>query len=222
MVSPEDFRIKRKVLKDLKVGLLLSSWGPWQWFCTKPSQEACWNWTKKCSQHVCSVSLLSLWLQLNNNDCWYLWKEKERHSQCGISWGSLGGQSALVYSVQLNKLKCQEHNASSILWKKKKKKTFPFLSLWRCWAAHYSCGYFNTCGNTEKCTHRAPLWPPSLWNKNKINTLLGGDLTKAKDFLPFIFRQVPWQSNRQAWLSTGRNGIGVSQCWCFTWADGYH
>ncbi len=32
------------------------------------------------------------------------------------------------------------------------KKTFPFLSLWRCWAAHYSCGYFNVCGNTER-TH---------------------------------------------------------------------
>lgn len=140
-------------------------------------------------------------------------EKKKRHSQCGISWGSLGGRSALDYSVQLNKLKCQEHNASSILWKK----SFPFFSLWRCWAAHYSCGYFNMCGNTEKCTHRAPLWPPSLWNKNKINTLLDGDLTKAKDFLSFIFRQVPWQSKRQAWLSTGGNGICVSQCWCLTW-----
>lgn len=98
------------------------------------------------------------------------------------------------------------------------KKNFPFLSLWRCWAAHYSCGYFNACGNTEKCTHRAPLWPPSLWNKNKINTLLGRDLTKAKGFLFFIFRQVSWQRKRQAWLSMGRNAICESQCWCLTWA----
>lgn len=98
------------------------------------------------------------------------------------------------------------------------KKTFPFLSLWRCWAAHYSCGYFNACGNTEKCTHRAPLWPPSLWNKNKINTLLGRDLTKAKGFLFLIFRQVSWQRKRQAWLSMGWNAICESQCWYLTWA----
>lgn len=33
---------------------------------------------------------------------------------------------------------------------RKKTTTFPFLSLWRCSVAHYSCGYFNVCGNSEE------------------------------------------------------------------------
>lgn len=126
-----------------------------------------------------------------------MWKEKERHSLCETSWGLLGGQSALVYSVQLNKLKCQEHNASSIL----REKNPSFLSLWRCWTAHSSCGYFSACGNIEKCT---PLWPPSLWNKNKINTLRGRDFCKTGYALSSRFKKsLSKAKDRHGWVQKG-------------------
>ncbi len=121
------------------------------------------NW--KFSQLFCSFSLSSIEQRLNNTDCWYLWKEKERRSQCGISWGLLGGRSALVYSVQLNKLECQEHNASSILWKKKKK--LPFFSLWRCWAAHYSWAFQCVWKHWINAHTGAPFRPPSLLKKKQ-------------------------------------------------------
>lgn len=112
----------------------------------------------------------------------------------------------------------------------KKKKNFPFLSLWRCWAAHYSCGYFNACGNTEKKrTHRAPLWPPSLWNKTKENTPLGRDLSKAKfQEFPFLHLSSALTSfdkslgkgkDRHGWVKWWRNATCESQCWCLTWAQ---
>lgn len=44
----------------------------------------------------------------------------------------------------------------------------------------------------KKRTHRAPFWPPSLWNKTKKNTPLGRDLSRAK------FQEVPFLHLRSA------------------------
>lgn len=147
---------------------------------------------RKCSQ---LVWLQGSWLQHSNKkNADILWEGRKRgRSECGISWGSLCGRSALVYSVQLNKLKCQGHNASSTSWIGGKKKNIVACRGGE--QPHYSCGCFNTCRNTQ----RPPERPPSLRKRNKINTPLGKNLTKEKSFHCFIFQQVSWW-----WY--GRNG----------------
>lgn len=105
--------LQNAFLKRPNVRLLLSSRLPPTMICFK---GGIWNWTESVPSlsgywvHGCNAATTM------NADI--LCKGRKRgRSECGISWGPLCGRSALVYSVQLNKLKCQGHNASGTSWK---------------------------------------------------------------------------------------------------------
>lgn len=113
--------LQNTFLKRLNLCLLSSSRVPPTMIRFKGSS---WNWTESV------LSLSRYWVHgcsgATTMNADILWEGRKRgRSECGISWGSLCGRSALVYSVQLNKLKCQGHNASSTSWKGGKKPLLP-------------------------------------------------------------------------------------------------
>ncbi len=111
--------------------------------------------------------------------------------------------------------------------KKTKKNNFPFLSLWRCWAAPLLVGISMRVETEKKHTHWAPPRPPSLWNKTKKNTLQGKDLSKAKfqefpfspsELLTSFDRSLGEEKDEHGWVKRWRKAICESRCWYFTWA----
>lgn len=176
----------------------------WAYFCLQglPDRESVQSFYKQPIGIERKTFLAPLFtLKLVTEQHWlliFVKREKRGHSQCGISSDSLGGRSALVYSVQLNKLECQEHNASSILQRKNLSILKPVEVLSSPLLVAISMH-----------THRAPLRPHSLRNKTEENTLSGRGVREAK-FQEFLSSselcfnlswQGSWRRKRQARLS---------------------
>lgn len=106
-----------------------------------------WNWTER----VLSLSGFVVATEQQQERWYYVRRKKE-------SGGLLCGRSALVYSVQLNKLKCQGHNASGTLWIGEK----THCCLQRCWAAPLLMWLFQYMQK-----HRMETWETTLFEKGE-------------------------------------------------------
>lgn len=116
------------------------------------------------------------------------------------------------------------------------KKPFPFLRLWRCWAAHYSCGYFNVWKHWKNA-HTGHLFDHTLCETRPRKTLCQAEILAKQNFKSFLssselyfnlFRQLSQQRKRRAWLSEMMRRNGICESRCLTWArsqtgfvDGY-